>query len=531
MRRATIFLAALVGLHLFACVPQLSVDPRLATLRLPSPDLLLALAVALLGATAGRGRIGAHAGAVLMLVGVVYGVILEQWPVNFDAQFRFADLPRIEGLPHLLLDHRPEWQQWTAKIAIVPALLAVHLLLAYGLRRLARAGGTRGAAAWLAIGQTAVVLGIAAAPAAIWRPFALLHLVVDTAVEVRARLASGGDAVELDFPREAARLAAAPADLAGLDRADVHVVFIESYGRVALRHPGLGARLRTLWPELERELATAGFAAASGAIAPAVSGGGSSLAHAEFLTAVRISDYGHVERLLHSGVRPLPRLFADAGYRTVLLMPSMNTNWTQGMSFYGFQQGLSQQELGYSGHRYHFGAMPDQFALARLLHTVIEPAPAAAPMFTFFVSVTSHLPCTDIPPYLADWAFDPAAFPPQPEHTYSTSWFDYRTNPETPQAYGDAVAYSMRTAVGFASQLTRPSIVIVLGDHQPPIKSLLVADDNTLDVPLHVMSNRPELLARFAALGLTPGLDVPDGATSFESATFAPRFLELFSRR
>ena len=329
-------------------------------------------------------------------------------------------------------------------------------------------------------------------------------------------------------PPGAEEIAAAPSDLQGLDGADVHVLFIESYGRVALRQPAMQAHMRSLFSDLEAELKAAGFVARSGACYPAVSGGCSLYAHAQLFTGIPVADARTWERLMHCGVRPLPQLFLDAGYHTVESMPAMTSHWPDGAKFFGFSEQIIQPDLGYDGFSYHFGEMPDQFALHQLLREVIEPA--KKPLFTTYVSVTSHLPCRHIPPYVADWGITSETFRGKPAKSHDTSWISTRDIESTLPAYRDGVAYSMRVAVGFACQLERPSMVIVLGDHQPPVKSVLMPGTVSYDVPLHILTNKPELLTALAPLGLLDGLDVPDDFEAFDSADFAPEFLRAFSR-
>jgi len=51
----------------------------------------------------------------------------------------------------------------------------------------------------------------------------------------------------------------------------------------------------------------------------------------------------------------------------------------------------------------------------------------------------------------------------------------------------------------------RESVMLWVGDHQPA--SSVSGEGASWDVPVHVITRDPELLARFVALGFQPGLE------------------------
>ena len=80
------------------------------------------------------------------------------------------------------------------------------------------------------------------------------------------------------------------------------------------------------------------------------------------------------------------------------------------------------------------------------------------------------------------------------------------------------------------ARLQRPSVVILLGDHQPPISRLVVPPDTTRDVPIHVFSNRPALLAPLLEQGFVQGTAIPRDMAAFPLAGLAPRLLRAWAR-
>ncbi len=323
------------------------------------------------------------------------------------------------------------------------------------------------------------------------------------------------------------QLAGTPTNLSRLGNVDVYVLFLESYGATLLRSPGTRLRFEEWAAPLEAKLSNAGFRVGSGYFYPSISGGASSLAHAELLTGVSVDNRWMFERVLASSLKALPKFFQEAGYRTYNVQPAMPEEWPEG-KFFGFTDDVFQRALGYDGVTYPWGEMPDQFALAHVLQQITRPS--ETPVFVQYISVTSHAPFSMIPPYVADWndASDATAYA-TPRLQYDIHWGNYVGHPEVEEAYLESIDYSLETSIGFVEQLERDSLVIILGDHQPPLVGDLMAEDPSFDVPVHLISNRPSLLGPFASLGFAEGMVPPEDQGSFSFAAFLVTFLRIFS--
>jgi hypothetical protein len=207
-------------------------------------------------------------------------------------------------------------------------------------------------------------------------------------------------------------------------------------------------------------------------------------------------------------------------------MPAMPRPWPEAEAL-GYESEVFRAAFPYRGHPYHWGDMPDQFALHHVLETIVRPSPR--PLFVHYVSVTSHAPFRDVPPYFADWpaAAAPGAFAGPPARSFGIDWLNYASEPEVREAYLAVIEYSLRCVAGFLLQVRRPALAFVLGDHQPPLPPA-IAPDRTRHVPIHAISNRPELLPALEGLGFTPGLLPRPEAGAFSTARFLPAFLAAY---
>lgn len=105
-----------------------------------------------------------------------------------------------------------------------------------------------------------------------------------------------------------------------------------------------------------------------------------------------------------------------------------------------------------------------------------------------------------------------------------------RTAPKKVSSKSADLCTTKPMPAGFACQLERPSLVILLGDHQPPIAAAMDPPDHTKDVPIHVFANRPELLTPLRELGFVDGFSVPDSMTAFSTVEIAPMLLRALGR-
>lgn len=501
-----------------------------------SVDAVLLLAFVAIGGVADRPRVTAHVAAWLLVLSSIFRAASELVMELQGRTFELADCKLFYALFFVWLKDEADAVRWTWAAVAVAAPLAITWITARAFQRIA-VESKRLSVAWSAIViSQLLVIGGWVAPACSqsgaewWRPSSLLRL-CDEAIR-STRLWIDPDIVRQPIREQieagTRRMNEVPHGLEHLDGVDVHFVVVESYGRFAWRHHDVRPALLENVARWGASLAASGFEARTGAVAPAVIGGASERAHAELLGGLPVRDRLTWEMVIASELVPLSKHMRNAGWHTVEMMPQMPFHWLAGYDFYGVEQGFAQPELPYEGFVYHFGRIPDQYGLHRLLKHAVQPA--TKPVFSMFVSVSSHAPWSAIPRYVEDWQIDEQTFAEEPARRHA---FDYTDVPHADGltvAYSDSINYALQCAFGFAQQLSRPSLVFVIGDHQPPISRSARPADMSADVPIHVLTNRPGLLRRLDELGFAAGLRLPDEWVSFPMADLAPALLRCYSK-
>ncbi|MEM7199470.1 MAG: hypothetical protein AAF628_04340 [Planctomycetota bacterium] len=528
--------AALLALHAVTVSPFAWEDvpwPR-AWLR-PSADLVVMLSVVcVLTLGVGARRRIAHGLACGALLMPLYRFGETLLPAFLHKEFEpWVDLQLLPGLLSLVTQELGMVARWLAALGGIVAVALLYALLVRVCATVVRGvDRPRVAVGVLAGCQTVAAAAFLLAPTVVaegpslWRRSMLGAIVDDAAQYLRGGRFWLADEVEDEIAAVAARLDRTPPDLGVLDDVDVYFLIVESYGRSVLSGQ-VPETYRDWLRDFALGLREAGFGARAAWLRPSVRGGGSWMAHAELVTGVRVPDQSVFELLLASDARALPWLLRERGHHTISVQPALPIEaWPEGEIF-GFETEVFQPALPYRGHHYHWGQMPDQYALAYLLEHVVRPA--TRPLLVEYVGVTSHAPFKKVPPFYTDWtaALAPGAFAGRPALEYDIDWASLATHPQVREAYLASVHYSLRACFGFVALLQRPSLVFVLGDHQPPLSAPELGAQ-ARDVPIHALSNQPALLERLATAGFREGLEPDPTLDAFPGAEFIFRFLRAF---
>src|SRR5204862_3920749 len=126
--------------------------------------------------------------------------------------------------------------------------------------------------------------------------------------------------------------------LTGLRGKDVLLVFVESYGRVAVDGSWFAPQVDQTLSTATGRLGSLGFRARSGWLRSPTFGGISWLAHSTLQTGLWIDSQQRYDQVLSGRRLTLTSAFGGAGWRTVSDVPSDDGVWGQGRRFYGFDQ-------------------------------------------------------------------------------------------------------------------------------------------------------------------------------------------------
>ncbi len=310
--------------------------------------------------------------------------------------------------------------------------------------------------------------------------------------------------------------------LTGLRGKDVLLVFVESYGKVAVEGSSFSPRVDAVLDTGTRQLQSAGFSSRSGWLTSPTFGGISWLAHSTMQSGVWVDSQGRYDELVASDRFTLSQAFRRAGWRAVDDVPSNDRYWKQGSSFYHYDKVYDRRDVGYRGPTYAYASMPDQYVLLALQRLELAKRDRR-PVFAELDLVSSHTPWTRIP-RLIDWSQvgDGSIFKnlPAEKNTWS----------HAKRAYSHSIEYTLQTLFSFVQHYGRKNLVlVVLGDHQP--STTVSGQDASHDVPVAVIAHDPAVLHRIAGWGWANGMRPGSTAPVWPMSDFRDRFLRAFGPR
>ena len=492
--------------------------------RLPLELLVVVAVAALLPATARR-VLAVVAGTVLSVL-VVVKVLDMGFFTAFDRPFNPVDDSGYAGIGIETLRDAIGGSGANVVVAVavvlIVALLAVPVLALLRVTRVA--AGHRGWAlrAATALGVVWVALRIVGAPVA---SSSAAALAVDEVQAVRAGLAD-----RAVLAREIAhdRFRATPGNrlLTGLRGKDVLLVFVESYGRVAVQDSSVSPRINV---ELERgaaALRAAGFSSRSAFLTSPTFGGLSWLAHSTMQSGVMVDGQRRYDQLVQYDRLTLTRAFKRAGWRAVGIMPGNHRAWPEGSTFYHYDRVYDRRTLGYRGPDFGLPPMPDQYSLLALQRRELAKR-HRPPLFAEVDLISSHAPWTRIPRLISwDDVGDGSIFDrlPAKESTKASLLGD---SERARAAYGHSIEYSLSTLFSFVQRYGDDNLVlVVLGDHQPA--TVVTGQGASHDVPISVIAHDPKVMDQIAGWGWQDGMLPSPRAPVWPMAAFRDRFLTAF---
>ncbi len=493
--------------------------------RLPLELLVVVVVAALLPARARR-VLAVVLGAILSAI-VLVKILDIGFFTAFDRPFRPLDDTSYVGIGIETLGEAigPSAAKLVAAAAtlLILAVLAIPVLALLRVTRMAAGRRDWALRAAAVLGVIWVALRVVGAPVA---SSSAAALAVDEVQGVQTALAS-----RAAFSRQIAHdpLSATPGTrlLTGLRGKDVLVVFVESYGRVAVQDSSISPRIDAQLERGAAQLRAAGFSSRSAFLTSPTFGGLSWLAHSTLQSGVTVNGQWRYDQVVKKGRVTLTRAFKRAGWRAVGAMPGNRRAWPEGASFYHYDAVYDRRNLGYRGPDFGLPPMPDQYTLLALQRRELARR-QRPPLFAEVDLISSHAPWTRIPRLIPwDDVGDGSIFDRVPvEESTQASLFGDAGRARA--AYGHSIEYSLRTLFSFVRRYGDDNLVlVVLGDHQP---ATLVTghDDPSHDVPISVIAHDPKVMNRIAGWSWEDGMLPSSRAPVWPMAAFRDRFLTAF---
>ncbi len=314
--------------------------------------------------------------------------------------------------------------------------------------------------------------------------------------------------------------------LAGLRGKDVLVVFVESYGRVAVQDSAISGPIDALLDAGTTRLKAAGYDTRSAFLTSPTFGGISWLAHSTLQSGLWIDSQRRYDALVASDRTTLATAFGRAGWRTVVDVPPDNRDWPQGTSFYHYDTIYDSRNVGYRGPKFSYAPVPDQFTLATFRRLELAPKDRG-PVMAEIDLVSSHTPWTPLPRLVGwDELGDGSVYDGMPEKgpPPSAVWPDPA---QVQAAYGRSIQYSVSSVLSFLETYRDPNLVVVLlGDHQP--SAIVSGQGAGHDVPITVIAQDPKVIGRISSWGWDVGMRPLPDAPVWPMDSFRDRFLRAY---
>ena len=316
--------------------------------------------------------------------------------------------------------------------------------------------------------------------------------------------------------------------LTGLRGKQVLVVFVESYGRVALTDPDIAPAVTTVLDDGTRRLGAAGWQSRSGFLTSPTAGGGSWLAHSTLLSGLWIDSQQRYRNLVASDRLTLTRAFGGAGWRTIAVMPGNTSAWPDG-KVYHYDEIHDSRSLGYAGPAYGWARVPDQYTLAET-DRLMTDGPDDRTTMAVVPLITSHAPWTPVPGLVDPTAvgdgstLTPAGGSAEPPEAILTR------DPERVRAdYRESVVYTLTSVIRQLEQTPAEDLVVIMvGDHQPA--PVVTGPDAGRDVPVTVLAGDPGVIDRIRDWGWSPGLRPAADAPVWRMDAVRDRILTDFAQ-
>jgi len=297
---------------------------------------------------------------------------------------------------------------------------------------------------------------------------------------------------------------------------NIYIFFIESYGKILATRDEYRDTYADYLYDIEQRLKEDGWDMRSNYSAPPVRGGASWLSASSMLGGIRLENVRLYHRYNSRQNPNMVQFFNKLGYTTIKLQPANRERPGRPLSnYFGFDIALSFDDMNYHGTQYGWTSVPDQYSIHYTHKHYLSIQ--KNPILLFFPTVSSHAPWTHLPDYHQNWetigmpdsvreissAKNESFFTAivkKIANIFKRKW----TRPVHTGNYLKLMFYELRILDEFIrTKIPDNSLVVILGDHQPP---LLLNDEDTEDTPIHILSKNRDLINLFNNYGFVEGL-------------------------
>jgi phosphatidylglycerophosphate synthase len=417
-------------------------------------------------------------------------------------------------------------------VALAVSLLVLITLAMLRLTRIAAGNRRRSLGAVLALGAVWLLCSISGAHLIAHTPIAststasfLVHEVGTVEADIHDQ-AVFANQIRHDSFRNT------PGDrlLSALRGKDVLLVFVESYGRIAVQGASFSPAVDALLAKGTNRLRATGFSARSAFLTSSTFGGLSWLSHSTLQSGVWVNSQRRYNQLVGGTDRfTLSDAFRRAGWRTIDFAPADDRAWPEGFSFYHYDKLYDRRQMGYRGPSYNYAPMPDQYMFSSLQRLELGK-PHRRPLFAEVDTVSSHMPWNRIPQMLP-WrqVGNGSIFNRHPGWVAKQGEF-WPIRVRVRAAYARSLEYSLNTLISFVQHYAKKNLVLVVaGDEQP--LAIVTGQGASHDVVVSVIAHDRSVLKRIAGWGWQPGLRPNPNAPVWPMSDFRNRFLTAFGPR
>ncbi len=284
--------------------------------------------------------------------------------------------------------------------------------------------------------------------------------------------------------------------LKGLRGKDVLLVFVESYGQMAVQGTSFSPGIDEIVKAGTQQLQAQGFSSRSGWLISSTFGGGSWLAHATLQSGIWVNSPSRYSALIASKRltlrRRVPARRVEDGRRRAV-DPRLLAG---GEVLLPLREDLGPRQPRVSRPEIRLLRRCPTSTRSRRCRSSSWRSETAGRSTPRSITTSSHEPWTRIPP-LISWnrLGNGSIFDRLP--------IDRAGLTDTQQGYARSIQYSLRVLYSFVERYgNKNTVLIVLGDHQP---SRVVGEQPGHEVPITIIAHDPNVISRLSSWDWTTG--------------------------